>query len=82
MHTSQGSIIFPIVKTHLEQMTLQCRRVLMDQPKTRMPVKEFQRLFTQYFGRPCNLEDIRKDLHDILQVSIKKFFLAFILIYN
>ncbi|XP_054008380.1 meiosis regulator and mRNA stability factor 1 isoform X1 [Hylaeus anthracinus] len=46
---------------YLEQLTLQCRRVLMDKPQHRMPVKEFQQLYAQYY-EPCNIDTLLKTL--------------------
>lgn len=73
-----GPAIITIDKSHLQQTTLQCRRILMDQPQHRMPVKEFVQQYSQYYlkheskgkKQECNLDEFRKDLANVVRVCI------------
>lgn len=55
-------------KSHLQQLTLQCRRILMDKSPHRMPIKEFQQLYIQYYSKPCNIEELKQNLSNVVQV--------------
>jgi len=65
-----GPAIITVDKSHLQQTTLQCRRVLMDQPQHRMPVKEFVQQYSQYYMKQCDLDEFKKDLTNVVQVCI------------
>ncbi|XP_018313863.1 meiosis arrest female protein 1 homolog isoform X4 [Mycetomoellerius zeteki] len=65
-----GPAIITVDKSHLQQRTLQCRRVLMDQPQHRMPVKEFVKQYSQYYMKPCNLEEFKKDLANVVRFTV------------
>lgn len=65
-----GPAIITIDKSHLQQTTLQCRRVLMDQPQHRMPIKEFVQQYSQYYMKQCNLDEFRKNLTNVVRVCI------------
>lgn len=58
-----------IDKSHLQQLTLQCRRLLIDKPQHRMPIKEFQQLYTQYYLKSCNIDELKQNLCNVVQVS-------------
>lgn len=65
-----GPAIITIDKSHLQQTTLQCRRILMDQPQHRMPVKEFVQQYCQYYLKHCNLDEFKKNLTNVVKVYI------------
>lgn len=65
-----GPAIITIDKSHLQQTTLQCRRMLMGQPQNRMPVREFVQQYSQYYMKQCNLDEFRKDLSNVIRVCI------------
>ncbi|XP_070163124.1 meiosis regulator and mRNA stability factor 1 isoform X2 [Polyergus mexicanus] len=73
-----GPAIITIDKSHLQQTTLQCRRILMDQPQYRMPVKEFVQQYSQYYlkhesktkKQECNLDKFRKDLANVVRFTV------------
>ncbi|XP_034936191.1 meiosis regulator and mRNA stability factor 1 isoform X2 [Chelonus insularis] len=63
-----GPTVMLIDKSQSQQLSLQCRRILMDQSQQRLTVSEFQRIYNQYYGNPCNIEDIKK-LPDVVKIS-------------
>ncbi|XP_036147877.1 meiosis regulator and mRNA stability factor 1 isoform X6 [Monomorium pharaonis] len=65
-----GPAIITIDKSHLQQTTLQCRRILMDQPQHRMPVREFVQQYSQYYLKQCNLDEFKKDLTNVVRFSM------------
>ncbi|XP_018346736.1 PREDICTED: meiosis arrest female protein 1 homolog isoform X3 [Trachymyrmex septentrionalis] len=65
-----GPAIITIDKSHLQQRTLQCRRVLMEQPQHRMPVKDFVKQYSQYYMKPCNLDEFKKDLANVVRFTV------------
>ncbi|GAB1869017.1 Meiosis regulator and mRNA stability factor 1 [Camponotus japonicus] len=65
-----GPAIITIDKSHLQQTTLQCRRILMDQPQHKMPVKEFVQQYSQYYLKQCNLDEFRKDLANVVKFTV------------
>ncbi|XP_071579394.1 meiosis regulator and mRNA stability factor 1 isoform X3 [Temnothorax nylanderi] len=65
-----GPAVILIDKSHLQQTTLQCRRVLMDQPQNRMPVREFVQHYSQYYMKQCNLDEFRKDLANVVRFTV------------
>ncbi|XP_047365220.1 meiosis regulator and mRNA stability factor 1 isoform X1 [Vespa velutina] len=64
-----GPVIVAIDKSHLQQLALQCRRVLMDQPQYKTPVKEFRQQYSQYYSKICNIEELKKDLSHVVQFT-------------
>ncbi|XP_014599312.1 PREDICTED: meiosis arrest female protein 1 isoform X1 [Polistes canadensis] len=62
-----GPVVVAIDKSHLQQLALQCRRVLMDQPQYKMPIQEFQKQYSQYYSKTCNIEELKKDLSHVVQ---------------
>ncbi|KYN00174.1 Limkain-b1 [Cyphomyrmex costatus] len=65
-----GPAIITVDKSHLQQRTLQCRRVLMDQPQHRMPVKDFVKQYSQYYMKSCNLDEFKKDLANVVRFTV------------
>lgn len=66
-----GPAIVTIDKSHLQQIILQCRRILMDQPQYKMPIREFLRQYSQYYLKQCNLSEFKKDLANVVRVCVK-----------
>lgn len=64
-----GAVVVMIDKSHLQQLTLQCRRLLMDKPHHRMPVKEFQPLYVQYYAKACNMDELKQTMSNVVRVS-------------
>ncbi|KAK2576438.1 hypothetical protein KPH14_005771 [Odynerus spinipes] len=64
-----GPVVVAVDKSHLQQLALQCRRVLMDQPQFKMPVNKFQQHYSQYYSKPCNIDDLKKDLSYVLRFT-------------
>lgn len=67
IHTETGAVVISLNKSHLQQLALQCRRVLIDQINYSMPVKKFQLLYSQFYHRNCDLEEIKKELSNVVQ---------------
>ncbi|XP_072760485.1 meiosis regulator and mRNA stability factor 1 isoform X2 [Anoplolepis gracilipes] len=65
-----GPAIITMDKSHLQQATLQCRRILMDQPQHRMPVKEFVQQYSHYYLKQCYLDEFRKDLANVVRFTV------------
>lgn len=65
-----GPAIITIDKSHLQQTTLQCRRILMEQSQYRMPVREFAQQYSQYYSKQCNLDEFKKDMTKVVRVCI------------
>lgn len=60
-------------KSHLQQLTLQCRRVLMDKAQRKMTVKEFQQSYNQYYLKLCNMDELKQNLSNVIQVWYIQF---------
>lgn len=60
-------VVMMIDKSHLQQLTLQCRRLLIDKPQHRMPIKEFQQLYAQYYLKSCNIDELKQNLCNVVQ---------------
>lgn len=58
-----------IDKSYLQQLTVQCRRILIENSQRKMPLKEFQQLYAQYYLKSCNLDELKQNLSDVVQVS-------------
>ncbi|KAL6266739.1 hypothetical protein P5V15_003575 [Pogonomyrmex californicus] len=65
-----GPAIITIDKSHLQQTTLQCRRVLMDQPQQKMPLREFVQQYSQYYMKQCNVDEFKKDLANVVRFIV------------
>ncbi|XP_020292238.1 meiosis arrest female protein 1 isoform X2 [Pseudomyrmex gracilis] len=65
-----GPAIITIDKSHLQQTTLQCRRLLMEQLQFKMPVREFVQQYSQCYLKQCNLDEIMKDLADVVRFTV------------
>lgn len=69
MYLTTGPAIVMVDKSHLQQLTLQCRRMLMDKPQHKMSVKEFKQLYIQHYLKSCNIEELQQNLSNVVQVS-------------
>ncbi|XP_025991355.1 meiosis regulator and mRNA stability factor 1 isoform X2 [Solenopsis invicta] len=65
-----GPAIITIDKSHLQQTILQCRRILMGQPQHRMPTREFVQQYFQYYSKQCNLDDLKKNLANVVRFTV------------
>ncbi|XP_066603618.1 meiosis regulator and mRNA stability factor 1 isoform X2 [Prorops nasuta] len=65
--TSMGHVIIAADKAYQQHIMLLCRRIFIDQPQYRMPVTQFLQLFSQYYSKPCNLEELKKDFSHVVQ---------------
>ncbi|KAG7210665.1 hypothetical protein KM043_012173 [Ampulex compressa] len=61
-----------VIAIHLQDLTVQCRRILMDQPKFRMPFKEFQQIYQQEYLMPCRMEELKQNLPMVVQFTTIK----------
>ncbi|XP_076160269.1 meiosis regulator and mRNA stability factor 1-like protein isoform X2 [Ptiloglossa arizonensis] len=64
-----GPAIVMVDKSHLQQLTLQCHRVLMDKPQHKILVKEFEQLYAQYYLKPCNIDELMQNLSKFTTVN-------------
>jgi hypothetical protein len=55
-------------RARLHHLSLQVRRILMEQPSGKMLSGEFLRTFWNYFNQTLNLEQLDKQLAGIVQV--------------
>ncbi|XP_076241468.1 meiosis regulator and mRNA stability factor 1-like protein [Calliopsis andreniformis] len=69
LYFATGPAVVMIDKTHLQQLTLQCRRVLMDKSQRRMSIKEFQQVYTQYYLKQCNIDELKQNLSNVVQFT-------------
>lgn len=65
-----GPIVILVDKSHLQQLGLQCRRILMDQLQQRLPVEQFKSLYNRYYGSPCDINEIQQDLSHVVTFSV------------
>ncbi|XP_012273569.1 meiosis regulator and mRNA stability factor 1 isoform X2 [Orussus abietinus] len=56
-------------KPTTQELTLRCRRVLMDHPWYRLPVAEFQHLYSRYYRGPCNFEELENSSKEVVQFT-------------
>ncbi|XP_015588590.1 meiosis regulator and mRNA stability factor 1 isoform X2 [Cephus cinctus] len=70
IRTAAGPVVQSVDKSHLQELALQCRRILMDQPDHRVSVKEFERFYSQYYAHSCNLDEVEKELTGIVKFTI------------
>ncbi|KAK9300350.1 hypothetical protein QLX08_006896 [Tetragonisca angustula] len=63
-------VVMMIDKSHVEQLTLQSRRLLMDKPQHKMPLREFQHLYAQYYLKSCNIDELKQNLSNVVQFTM------------
>ncbi|XP_029037560.1 meiosis regulator and mRNA stability factor 1 isoform X1 [Osmia bicornis bicornis] len=69
MYLTTGPAIVMVDKSHLQQLTLQCRRMLMDKPQHKMSVKEYQQSYIQHYLKSCNIEELQQNLSNVVQFT-------------
>ncbi|XP_078035098.1 meiosis regulator and mRNA stability factor 1-like protein isoform X2 [Augochlora pura] len=69
VYLATGPAVTMIDKSHLQQLTLQCRRVLMEKPEHRTTLKEFQQLYSQYYLKLCNMAEVKQSLSNVVQFT-------------
>lgn len=69
-HTAAGPVVTSVDKSRLQTLALQCRRVLMDQPRHRLPTAEFRRRIDQHYMSACDTRELQRDLSDVVKVMI------------
>ncbi|XP_043282127.1 meiosis regulator and mRNA stability factor 1 isoform X2 [Venturia canescens] len=62
-----GPMVTLVDKSHLQQLGLQCRRILMDESNNCLPVKQFQKAYNHYYGSSCDINEIQQDLSRIVK---------------
>jgi ethanolamine utilization protein EutQ (cupin superfamily) len=66
--SSSGPVVTLVDHARLHQLSLQVRRILMEQPSGKMSAGEFLRTFWNYFNQTLDLDQIDKHLAGIIQV--------------
>ncbi|XP_063990688.1 meiosis regulator and mRNA stability factor 1 isoform X2 [Diachasmimorpha longicaudata] len=67
---SSGSPLVVLVdKSHVQLLSLQCRRILMDQGQHKMTLKDFKIVYNDLYGTSCNIDDFRNDMSEIVKFS-------------
>jgi hypothetical protein len=66
--SSSGPVVMLVDRSGLHQLSLQVRRVLMEQPSGTMSAGEFLRTFWNYFNQTLDLDKIQKQLAGVIQV--------------
>lgn len=62
-------VVMMIDKSHVEQLTLQSRRLLMDKPQHKMSLREFQHLYAQYYLKSCNIDELKQNLSNVVRFT-------------
>jgi len=68
MPSPSGPVVMLVDHAGLHQLSLQVRRILMEQPSGKMCAGEFLRTFWNYFNQTLDLDQIRKQLAGVIQV--------------
>ncbi|XP_026673319.1 meiosis regulator and mRNA stability factor 1 isoform X2 [Ceratina calcarata] len=64
-----GPVVMIVDKSHLQQLILECRRLLMDKPQHKMLVEEFQQLYAQYYSKSCDVDEIKQNLSNVVRFT-------------
>ncbi|XP_021942540.1 meiosis regulator and mRNA stability factor 1 isoform X2 [Zootermopsis nevadensis] len=67
--SSCGPMVTLVDRAKLHQLSLQVRRILMEQPSGKMFAGEFLRTFWNYFNQSLDLNEIDKQLAGIIRVT-------------
>ncbi|XP_033320589.1 meiosis regulator and mRNA stability factor 1 isoform X3 [Bombus bifarius] len=65
-------VVMMVDKSHVQQLILQCRRLLMDKPQHRMSLQEFQHLYAQYYLKSCNIDELKQNLSNVVRFTTLK----------
>jgi hypothetical protein len=68
MPSPSGPVVMLVDRAGLHQLSLQVRRILMDQPSGKMSAGEFLRTFWDHFNQTLHLNQIQKQLAGVIQV--------------
>ncbi|KZC11840.1 Meiosis arrest female protein 1 [Dufourea novaeangliae] len=70
IYLATGPAIVMIDKSHLQLLTLQCRRILMDKAQHRVSLKEFQQFYSQYYLKLCNVDELKQNLSNVVRFTM------------
>lgn len=68
MPSPSGPVVMLVDRAGLHQLSLQVRRILMEQPSGKMSAGEFLRTYWNCFNQTLNLDQIQKQLAGVIQV--------------
>jgi hypothetical protein len=68
MPSPSGPVVMVVDRAGLHQLSLQVRRILMEQPSGKMSAGEFLRTFWNYFNQTLHLDQIQNQLSGVIQV--------------
>lgn len=68
MPSSSGPVVTLVDRARLHQLSLQARKILMEQPSGKISAGEFLRTFWNYFNQTFDIDQIDKQLAGIIQV--------------
>ncbi|XP_011307135.1 meiosis arrest female protein 1 isoform X2 [Fopius arisanus] len=66
---SNSPLVVLVDKSHAQLVGLQCRRILMDQSHHKMTLKDFKLLYSEVYSTPCNINEFKHDLSEIVKFS-------------
>ena len=66
--SSSGPVVKLVDRAGLHHLSLQVRRILMEQPSGKLSAGEFLRTFWNYFSQTLDLDQIQKQLAGVIQV--------------
>ncbi|XP_014205726.1 meiosis regulator and mRNA stability factor 1 [Copidosoma floridanum] len=69
VNTKNGVAVVSIDKNHIQQLGLECRRVLMDAADNRMPFGEFEQCYEKFFNKKCMIEKYSHSLESFVKIS-------------
>ncbi|XP_076293611.1 meiosis regulator and mRNA stability factor 1-like protein [Lasioglossum baleicum] len=69
LYLATGPVVAMIDQSHLQQLTLQCRRVLMDKPDHKTTLKQFQQLYSQYYSKQCNMDEVKQNQSNVVKFT-------------
>ncbi|XP_023712451.1 meiosis regulator and mRNA stability factor 1 isoform X5 [Cryptotermes secundus] len=67
--SSSGLLVTLVDRAKLHQLSLQARKILMEQPSGKISAGEFLRTFWNYFNQTFDMDQIDKQLAGIIQVT-------------
>lgn len=69
IQTNEGPMVTLVDRGYVRQLSLNVRRLLMEQPDGKMKISEFCRKYLQRFDEPCNMLQVSSDLENVVQVE-------------
>uniref|UniRef100_A0A1B6DPC6 HTH OST-type domain-containing protein n=1 Tax=Clastoptera arizonana TaxID=38151 RepID=A0A1B6DPC6_9HEMI len=67
-----GLAVLTLPNQHLQNLSLQVRKILMEQPNAKMTLTNFQKIYQRLYNCDCNLETLEISLADIVKVRQDK----------